>query len=219
MATAGAAVNPADYDAWYDSTRGRWIGDTEYLLLLALLAPRPDARLLDVGCGTGWFTRRFARLPGLDVVGADINDESLTFARRRDQDTSYVHADALALPFAASSFDYVVSVAALGFISDWPRAMAEMVRVARERVVVGVLNRHSVLWWEKGRHGGSGGYRGVYWHAAYELRRALVGCGLRHVRIRSAVFLPNGSGAAYLLEQCVPDAVLYGAFLVGVGEK
>lgn len=113
-------MNPADYDAWYDSTRGRWIGDTEYLLLLALLAPRPDARLLDVGCGTGWFTRRFARLPGLDVVGADINDESLTFARRRDQDTSYVHADALALPFASGSFDYVVSVAALGFTWTGP---------------------------------------------------------------------------------------------------
>lgn len=33
-------MNPADYDAWYDSERGRWIGETEYRLLLNALAPR-----------------------------------------------------------------------------------------------------------------------------------------------------------------------------------
>lgn len=218
MAATREAVNPADYDAWYDSARGRWIGEREYRLLLALLAPRPDTRLLDVGCGTGWFTRRFAGLPGLDVVGADIDDESLSFARKRDQNTSYVHADALALPFATGSFDYVVSGAALGFIPDWPRALAEIVRVARKRIVVGVLNRRSLLWREKGRHGGSGGYSGAYWHAPHELRRALDACGLRQIRIRSAVFLPGGSGAARLLERCVPDAMPLGGFLAGSGE-
>lgn len=219
MATAGALMNPADYDAWYDSARGHWIGGTEYRLLLTLLAPRFGTRLLDVGCGTGWFTRRFSQLPGLDVVGADINDEWLAFALARDRETNYIRADALALPFAADSFDYVVSVAALGFIPDWPRALAEMVRVARKQIVVGVLNRHSVLWRQKGGHGGSGGYHGAYWHTPRELLRAFKACGLRHIRIRSAVFLPSGSGTARLLERCVPAAVPYGSFLVGSGER
>jgi protein-L-isoaspartate O-methyltransferase len=46
-------MNPADYDAWYDTPRGRWIGDTEYALAARLLAPQAGDSLLDVGCGTG----------------------------------------------------------------------------------------------------------------------------------------------------------------------
>lgn len=50
-------MNPADYDAWYDTPRGRWIGETEYALATRGLAPQANGTLLDVGCGTGWFTR------------------------------------------------------------------------------------------------------------------------------------------------------------------
>jgi hypothetical protein len=91
-----------------------------------------------------------------------------------------------------------------------------MVRVARKRIVVGLLNRRSLLWREKGRHGGSESYRGAYSHTAQELRRALVDCGLRHVLMRSAIYLSNGSGVACPLKRCVPDTVLYGGFFVGV---
>ncbi len=57
VATPGDA---AAYDAWYDTPRGRWIGEREFRLAQCLLAPQPGETLLDVGCGTGWFTRRFA---------------------------------------------------------------------------------------------------------------------------------------------------------------
>ena len=34
-------MNPADYDAWYDTPRGRWVGDTEYALARRLLVHAP----------------------------------------------------------------------------------------------------------------------------------------------------------------------------------
>lgn len=50
-------MTPEQYDAWYDTSRGCWIGETEYQLIRRLLDPHPGESLLDVGCGTGWFTR------------------------------------------------------------------------------------------------------------------------------------------------------------------
>jgi SAM-dependent methyltransferase len=54
-------MTPAEYDAWYDSPRGRWIGSTELRLVCRRLRMTPGTSLLDVGCGTGGFTRRLAR--------------------------------------------------------------------------------------------------------------------------------------------------------------
>ena len=65
-------MTPAEYDAWYDSPRGRWIGETEFRLLQRLLALRPGETLLDVGCGSGWFTRRFAAAGDCGVTGRKI---------------------------------------------------------------------------------------------------------------------------------------------------
>ncbi len=162
-------MNPADYEAWYNSTRGRWVGQTEYRLLLKLLSPQPSEHILDVGCGTGWFTRRVAGVPEVSVTGVDISESWLAFARNHDSGSSYCMADAVSLPFADDSFDRVFSVTALCFVPDWPCALREIVRVSRKGFVVGLLNRNSLLWREKGRGGGSGAYRGAYWYTRQEI--------------------------------------------------
>jgi SAM-dependent methyltransferase len=56
-------MNAADYNAWYDAPCGRRIGATEFGLIRRMLDPRPGESLLDVGCGTGWFTRRMGVTP------------------------------------------------------------------------------------------------------------------------------------------------------------
>lgn len=212
-------MNAADYDAWYDSPRGRWVGDAEFGLLQRGLALRPGDSVLDVGCGTGWFTRRPAQLPGVRVTGLDINAEWLTYARERDPASAYIEGDALALPFANNSVDGVVSIAALCFTADWRRAVAEIVRVSRGRFAIGMLNRHSILWREKGRDGGSGAYRGAYWVSPEELRDSVAGFPVTDVRLRSAVFFPSGSLFARALERVLPACPAIGGFMVLTGRK
>jgi SAM-dependent methyltransferase len=212
-------MNPADYDAWYDSPRGRWIGEAEFRLAASMLAARRGESLLDVGCGTGWFTRRFAAMK-LQATGLDPNPEWLAYARAHsDPAMRWVEGDARKLPFPDSSFDHVLSIAALCFVEDERQAVAEIVRVARHSFAIGWLNRESLLYREKGRQGGSGAYRGARWHTAAELRAFFTGLPVRGLKLRSAIFLPSGGLLARCVEQCVPAALPWGGMLFLAGEK
>ena len=64
VAALGHTVTPEHYEGWYHTPRGAWIAEVEFRLPVAMLHPRP-ANPLDVGCGTGYFARRFAREAGL----------------------------------------------------------------------------------------------------------------------------------------------------------
>lgn len=203
-------MTPADYDAWYSTPRGAWIGEAEFRLMRRLAGVRQRDTLLDVGCGTGWFTRRLAREWGWNVTGLDADPERLAYARAHRRNERYLEGDARALPFADASIDVVVSFAALCFIDDWQGALREMVRVARRRVVVGTLNRNSLLWRQKR---GSGGYRGAYWHTADELRAATALLPLDDIELASAIFLPGGSLFARAAERILPGRLLAGGFL------
>ena len=220
-------MTPAEYDAWYDTPRGRWIGETEFHLLQRQLALQPGETLLDVGCGTGWFTRRFAAGNGWHVTGLDNDATRLAYARAHGnpggRNERYCKGDARALRFADASIDCVVSVAALCFVDDWRLALGEMVRVARRRVVVGLLNRHSLLWREKGQveenEGGTGGYQGAHWHSADEVRAALAALPLANIQVSTALFLPGASPLARACERGLPNNLPWGGFLVAAADK
>ncbi|MDA3868433.1 MAG: methyltransferase domain-containing protein [Gammaproteobacteria bacterium] len=74
-------------------------------MLLRLLQPHPGQTLLDVGSGTGYFSRRFAAA-GLRVTGVDPDREMLRYACALEDGVEYLEATALHLPFADQSFDY-----------------------------------------------------------------------------------------------------------------
>lgn len=80
---SGGLSDPAAYHAWYETPRGAWIAERELDLMLSLLRPQPAKRPLDVGCGTGWFSNRFADT-GLSVIGLDPNALDLRFAQQQD---------------------------------------------------------------------------------------------------------------------------------------
>ena len=96
-------MEPAEYEAWYHTARGKWIAGIEWKLLLDLMQPKADTTLLDVGCGTGHFSRRFADL-GLNVTAVDSNQATLDYARQQSEEVHYLPANALSLPFVNDSF-------------------------------------------------------------------------------------------------------------------
>ncbi len=203
-------MDPATYEAWYHTPRGAWIARREFALIRRLLPLEPGAALLEVGCGSGHFARRFAAT-GLAVTGLDPDRAALDYARTLQSGIAWVEGDALALPFADGAFDCCAAITSLCFVADPERALQEMWRVARRGVVLGLLNRHSLLHLQKA---GAGGYAGARWDSAAEVR--IWAATLRpapRLRLGSALLLPGGSPLARLVDTLAPPRLLWGGFL------
>ena len=207
-----AITDPAAYEAWYHTPRGRWIGDREFILLRNLSGAEAGDSLLDAGCGTGYFSRRFARL-GLAVSGIDPDLETLKFARTQGEAVHYMQGNALALPFSDNAFDRTIAVTSLCFINDPLPALRELWRVTRHVLVLGLLNRHSLLHWKKQ---GQGSYRGARWDTTGEVLKQWIPAlspAPGEMVLRSAIFLPQGTGMAQWSEQRLPATLPWGGFL------
>jgi ubiquinone/menaquinone biosynthesis C-methylase UbiE len=113
---------------------------------------------------------------------------------------SFVAADARQLPFCDNSFDLVVSVTALCFIQDEKQALREMLRIARRRVVLGLLNRHSLLYLAKGRCGGRGAYHGARWHTPAEALHLFDALPVLYAGLGTAILVPGGKPCSQHLE-------------------
>lgn len=209
-------MEPADYDAWYATPRGRWIAEREFALLWRLMDPESGHTLLDIGCGTGHFSRRFAAA-GLQVTGTDPDPAALAFARAQGG-AAYVRADARDLPWPEASFDWATAITSLCFVDAPRRALAEAWRVAQRGVALGLLNRRSALYRQK--HG-RGAYAGARWDTTAEVRGWIAELTPvpHRVRLRSAIYLPSGGPIARLSEALLPSRLNLGGFLAVVLEK
>jgi ubiquinone/menaquinone biosynthesis C-methylase UbiE len=102
--------------------------------LQAIPFPR-EARVLDVGCGTGVLTRALARWPGVaSVVGADPAPALLGKARTASADISSVsfrEADGRSLPFENAMFDVLTADSTFSHVPGVERAIEEAFRVLK----------------------------------------------------------------------------------------
>jgi ubiquinone/menaquinone biosynthesis C-methylase UbiE len=117
---------------------------------LAPLQLRNGLRVLEVGAGTGAFTLRLMEAVGPDgtVDALELQRGMIAKLKRRVWKNTAAtvrlyQADALALPFAASSFDRAVLIACLPMLPDKQRALRELRRVLRPE---GLLAVSEELW-------------------------------------------------------------------------
>jgi SAM-dependent methyltransferase len=212
-----AMLESARYDAWYKTPRGSWIGNTESNLLLNMLQPKSGSTLLDVGCGTGYFSNKFEQ-SSLSIIGIDNNMNALCYARSQNASIKYVRGTATSLPFPENSFDYASAITSLCFVKDVNTALSEMWRVSQSGIILGLLNANSFLYRQK--HG-RGNYEGARWDSSRQIRTWLgkLEPSATDCKLRTAVFLPAGGLFSQTLEKILPNKLLLGGFLVAYISK
>jgi 2-polyprenyl-3-methyl-5-hydroxy-6-metoxy-1,4-benzoquinol methylase len=97
--------------------------------------------VLDVGCGEGVLTERWAASLGdRPVVGIDLDDPKLAgeWATRQRPNLSFQVNPASDLPFEDGSFDLAAAIEVLEHVPDPERTVAEMARVAKRHLLVSV---------------------------------------------------------------------------------
>jgi len=112
---------------------GRPLADA-FLEMLELPA---EARVLDVGCGSGALTVRLAEALGSDhVAGVDPAADDLALCASRVPGAELRVGVADDLPWGDDAMDAVVSQLVVGLVPDAPAALDEMTRVCRPGGVV-----------------------------------------------------------------------------------
>jgi ubiquinone/menaquinone biosynthesis C-methylase UbiE len=186
------------FDAWSNVYDVAWVQRAVYRpehdAVLAVLRAEGARRVLDLGCGTGRLAHRVRRaLPGAAVVGCDFSAGMLAQARRRDRRPAWVQADAGRLPFAAASFDAVVSTEAFHWFPDQARALREVARVLRPGGIVALTMVRPALA-ALGAAVEAGAHllgQPCHWPRGEELARAAAAAGLRTEREERVFRLPG----------------------------
>jgi len=134
----------AHYEDWYETPEGRRADVLEKAALSRLLKGFSGARsILEMGCGTGHFSRWLSE-QGLAAVGLDRSAPMLAEAKALNG-VPLVMGNAHRLPFADGAFDLTAFVTTLEFLKRPREALTEGLRVARYGLILGVLNQWSLL--------------------------------------------------------------------------
>jgi ubiquinone/menaquinone biosynthesis C-methylase UbiE len=181
----------AHYEAWYETPEGRRADELEKAVLSRLLQGfSGSVSVLEIGCGTGHFTRW---LTGQERVAAGLDFSPAMLAQAQALDgLLLVRGDARWLPFADGAFDLTAFVTTLEYLERPREVLVEAMRVARHGVLLGVLNRWSVLGLQRRLAGlfNQTVYDAAHFYGVGELKRLLrsVAGGKAHIMWHTTLF-------------------------------
>ena len=117
------------------------------------LGAQPGERILDAGCGPGFYVAETLERVGPQgsVAGVDASEAMLAVAARRCEgrgNVSFHEGDVTALPVPDSDFDRALSVQVLEYVADIPAALGELLRVLRPggRLLIWDVDWATVSW-------------------------------------------------------------------------
>ncbi len=107
-------------------------GAPEWSVVRALLPDLRGQRVLDLGCGFGWFARWAREQAALQITGVDLSANMIAKAREfGSEGIEYVSADLETLQLPEASADFVYSSLAFHYVEDFPRLVATIHRALR----------------------------------------------------------------------------------------
>jgi len=122
-------------------------------LVRAALGARAGDRVLDVGCGPGFYVTELLEVVGADglIVGVDGSADMLAVAAKRaagHNNVEFHKADATSLPVPDASFDRAIAVQVMEYVRDVSGALAELRRALRPggRVLIWDVDWATVSW-------------------------------------------------------------------------
>ncbi|MCD4677541.1 MAG: class I SAM-dependent methyltransferase [Desulfobacula sp.] len=133
------------YDGWFDQAKNKYCLDLEIKLMMDLLSPEKGQRIIDIGCGTGISLEPLLD-KGLNLTGIDPSLYMLDLASKKFGSRVDLHRGvAEDLPFEDNAFDCAILFTSLEFTNRPAKAIEEACRVAKDTVILCVLNRYAPL--------------------------------------------------------------------------
>ncbi len=143
-------MEPNEYRRMFDLEDHHWWFQGRYDLTRRMLArhcPRPEgrpARLLDIGCGTGYLLEHQGE--GRATFGLDFSPHALKYSRERGVER-LVCGDSQVLPFASESLDMVTAFDLVEHVDGDRLLIAEVHRVLKPGgVFLSTVPAHPFLW-------------------------------------------------------------------------
>ena len=122
--------NPAFFEGYSRLQRSKLglPGAPEWASLQAMLPSLEGLRVLDLGCGFGYFCRWARQAGAATVLGVDLSERMLDRARSETSDPAitFLRADIERLDLPAASLDLIFSSLAIHYAADLPRLLAAM---------------------------------------------------------------------------------------------
>lgn len=133
--------NPSAYKRFFYMVRFNAVIDA--------LNPRPKELILDLGCGTGYYTKEILR-KGAKVIAVEYSSNYLNQARNfvgNNKNAKFIRSSATDLPFDNDTFNKVLFTEVIEHVPDYEKTLQEIKRVLKPKgiAVVTTPSRHSPM--------------------------------------------------------------------------
>jgi len=124
-----------EFNRWAEAGRGEGMEHDHLPITLPVLDKMrlaPTDNVLDLGCGSGWLSRRLGEMvPEGRVVGMDISDEMIRIARRNSvnqHNLLFVTGEVAEIPWEPNFFTHAISIESAYY---WPNPAAGVKEICR----------------------------------------------------------------------------------------